>query len=245
MTGRLHGKNALVTGGTRGVGLGIVRALAWAGANVLACYRQDADAAETLARELKETGGEHHLVQADVTAADDVTALIAQASERFGDLHVVVNNAGAISHVPFAELTLAEWHRVIDTNLTAAALVIQQALPLLKPGSSIINVGSRVATVGIPLRAHYTAAKAGLTGLTRSLAKELGPSGVRVNLIAPGVIETEEAKQLPAQRREHYTRLAALGRLGQPEEIGAAVVFLASDDASYITGETLHIDGGI
>lgn len=245
MSQRIDGKNVLVTGGTRGVGEGIVLALARAGANVLACYRQDTESAQALARELKETGGDHHLVQADVTSTDDVATLAAQARERFGSLHALVNNAGAISHVPFAELTLAEWHRVIDTNLTAAAQVIQQALPLLEDGGSIISIGSRVATVGIPLRAHYTAAKAGLIGLTRSLAKELGPRGIRVNVIAPGVIETEEARQLPAERRAHYTRLAALGRLGQPDEVGAAVVFLASDESSYITGEVLHVDGGV
>ncbi len=245
MSIRLEGKNALVTGGSRGVGRGIVLALAQAGANVLTCYRRDAEAAQSLARELKETPGQHHVVQADVTRPDEVTELAGECRDRLGGLHVVVCNAGAISHVPFAELTLAEWHRVIDTNLTAAAQVIQQALPLLTDGGSVIGIGSRVATVGIPLRAHYTAAKAGLVGLSRSLARELGPRGIRVNVIAPGVIDTEEARQLPAERREHYTRLAALGRLGRPEEIGAAVVFLASDESSYITGETLHVDGGI
>jgi 3-oxoacyl-[acyl-carrier protein] reductase len=245
MSVRIEGVNALVTGGTRGVGLGIVLALARAGANVVTCYRQDGEAAQALARELKSTGGDHLLVQADVTAPDEVADLVSQARERFGSLQAVVNNAGAISHVPFADLTLAEWHRIIDTNLTAAAQVIQQTLPLMASGGSIINVGSRVATVGIPLRAHYTAAKAGLIGLTRSLAKEFGPIGIRVNLVAPGVIETEEARQLPAARREHYTRLAALGRLGRPDEVGAAVVFLASDESSYITGEILHVDGGI
>jgi 3-oxoacyl-[acyl-carrier protein] reductase len=245
MSIRLDGKNALVTGGTRGVGSGIVLALARAGANVISCYRQDAEAAHALAGDLKEIGGDHHLIQADVTDADDIAELIAESRECYGSLHVVVNNAGAISHVPFAELTVAEWHRVIDTNLTAAAQVIQHALPMISGGGSIINIGSRVATVGIPLRAHYTAAKAGLIGLTRSLAKELGPRGIRVNVIAPGVIETEEARKLPAERREHYTRLAALGRLGRPDEVGAAVVFLASDQSSYITGEILNVDGGI
>jgi 3-oxoacyl-[acyl-carrier protein] reductase len=245
MSIRIDGKNALVTGGTRGVGRAIALALAHAGASVVSCYRQDAEAAQALARDLKEAGGEHHVIQADLCQAGDVAGLIAGCRDRLGALHVVVNNAGAISHVPFAELTLAEWHRVIDTNLTAAAQVIQQALPLLSGGGSVINIGSRVATVGIPLRAHYTAAKAGLIGLSRSLAKELGPCGIRVNVIAPGVIDTEEARKLPAQRREHYTRLAALGRLGRPDEVGAAALFLASDESSYITGETLHVDGGI
>ena len=245
MSIRIDGKNALVTGGTRGVGRGIVLALAQAGASVTACYRQDEEAAQSLARDLKEVGGEHHVISADVCRSEDVAALIEQCRERMGALHIVVNNAGTISHVPFAELSLAEWHRVVDTNLTAAAQVIQQALPLLTSGSSVINVGSRVATVGIPLRAHYTAAKAGLIGLTRSLSKELGPLGIRVNLLAPGVIDTAAAGQLPAEIRTRYNALTALGRLGLPAEVGAAVVFLASDESSYITGETLHVDGGI
>jgi 3-oxoacyl-[acyl-carrier protein] reductase len=245
MSQRIDGKNVLVTGGTRGVGRGIARALARAGANVAACYRADAEAAEALARDLKETGGDHHVIRADVTSPGDVAFLMEQCRERLGTLHAVVNNAGTISHVPFGELTPAEWHRVIDTNLTAAAQVIQQALPLLPSGGSIINIGSRVATVGIPLRAHYTAAKAGLIGLTRSLCKELGPRGIRVNVVAPGVIDTAEAGQLPGEVRDRYNKLTALGRLGRPEEVGAAVVFLASDESSYITGETLHVDGGI
>jgi 3-oxoacyl-[acyl-carrier protein] reductase len=245
MSIRIDGKNALVTGGTRGLGRAIALALAQAGASVVTCYRADAEAAAQLARDLKETGREHHVLQADVSRPADVAALLAECRQRLGTLHVLVNNAGTISHVPFAQLTLAEWHRVIDTNLTAAAQVIQRALPLLADGGSIINVGSRVATVGLPLRAHYTAAKAGLTGLSRSLGKELGGRGIRVNVLAPGVIETEEARLLPRQRREHYTRLAALGRLGRPEEVAAAALFLASDASSYITGETLHVDGGV
>ena len=245
MSIRIDGKNALVTGGTRGLGRAIVLALARAGGNVVTCYREDAEQAEALARDLKETTGEHQVIRADLCQPGEVAGLVQECRERLGTLHVVVNNAATISHVPFAELTLAEWHRVVDTNLTAAAQVIQQALPLLADGSSIINVGSRVATVGIPLRAHYTAAKAGLAGLSRSLCKELGPRGIRVNVIAPGVIDTSAAKQLPAGLRERYNGLTALGRLGMPDEVAAAVLFLASDESSYITGETLNVDGGI
>lgn len=245
MSIRIDGKNALVTGGTRGLGRAIVLALARAGGNVVTCYREDAEAAEALTRDLKETTGEHLVIKADVSRPDEVAGLVQECRERLGALHVVVNNAGTISHVPFAELTLAEWHRVVDTNLTGPAQVIQEALPLLADGSSIVNVGSRVATVGIPLRAHYTAAKAGLAGLSRSLAKELGPRGIRINVIAPGVIDTSEAKQLPAGLRERYNALTALGRLGMPDEVAAAVLFLASDASSYITGETINVDGGI
>lgn len=239
----LAGRKALVTGGTRGIGREITRTLAAAGADVLACYRQDGGHVDDLARELKETPGEHHLVRADVSAPADIDALIAECRTRYGALDVVVNNAGTISHEPFETLDPAEWHRVLDTNLTAAYLVVQKALGLLRPGASVVNIGSRVATIGIPLRAHYTAAKAGMIGLTRSLCKELGPRGIRVNLVAPGVIAT--GADLPAEVRARYQGMTALRRLGEPAEIASVVCFLASDLAGYVTGETINVDGGI
>lgn len=249
MNAQLTGKNALVTGGTRGIGRSIVLNLAKAGANVLTCYRQEGEAVESLARELKEIGGEHHLVQADVSKVDDVELLVDEARTRLGSVEVLVNNAGVISHVPFADLPLEEWQRIIDTNLTAAFLVTQKALPLLGEGASVINVGSRAAVVGIPMRAHYTASKAGMIGLTRSLCKELGRQGIRVNLVAPGVINTDEAGALSDDEAEKYKQryqnLMALGRFGKPEEVAGAVIFLASDLSAYITGETIHVDGGV
>jgi 3-oxoacyl-[acyl-carrier protein] reductase len=137
----------------------------------------------------------------------------------------------------------------MDTSLTAGYLVVQEALPLLSAGSSVVFIGSRVATVGIPLRGHYTAAKAGLVGLARSLAKEFGSRGIRVNVVAPGVIETEEAAKLSAEERrayeQRYKSLIALGRFGRPADIARAVLFLASDLSGYVTGETINVDGGI
>jgi len=245
MTIQITQKNALVTGGTRGIGRAIVLALANAGANVVSCYRSDIEAADALATELKETGGQHHLCQADVSQADDVERLAAECRDQLGSLDIVVNSAGTISHIPFADLPLAEWERVISTNLTGTAMVIQKMLPLMPDGGSIINVGSRVATVGIPMRAHYTAAKAGVAGLTRSLCKELGPRGIRVNVVAPGVIATEEAANLPPQILARYRGLTALGRLGDPAEVADVVLFLASDLSRYVTGETVNVDGGI
>ncbi|MEV7027555.1 SDR family NAD(P)-dependent oxidoreductase [Kitasatospora sp. NPDC093558] len=245
----LTGKRILVTGGSRGIGRGIVLALARAGARTVACYRTESPAVAGLREELAATGAEHHLVQADVSVPEDVERLVSTAKEHFGALDVVVNNAGVISHVPFAELPLEEWRRVLDTNLTAPFMVIQKALPLLSAGSSVITVGSRAAVIGIPLRAHYTASKAGLIGLTRSLMKELGPKGIRVNLVAPGVIETEEFETAPpeevARVKSRYQGLTGLGRLGTPDEIAGAVLFLSSDLSRYVTGETIHVDGGI
>nr|BAJ52686.1 putative 3-oxoacyl-ACP reductase [Streptomyces sp. TA-0256] len=245
----LDGQHVLVTGGTRGIGRAVVLALAGAGADVITCHRQDSEEAQSLARELKELPGDHHLVKADVGDPDDVERLLDACKSRFGTLDTVVNNAGVISHVPFAELPLAEWQRIIAANLTAPFLVVQKALPLLSENASIVNIGSRVATVGLPLRAHYTASKAGVIGLSRSLAKELGPRGVRVNVVAPGVIETEEAARLDPQEYEalqqRYRHMTALGRLGLPAEVASVVTFLASPASAYLTGEIIHVDGGI
>jgi 3-oxoacyl-[acyl-carrier protein] reductase len=239
----LSGRKALVTGGTRGIGREITLALARAGADVLACSRSDGEHVAQLARELKETGGDHHLVRADVADAADVRALVRECADRFGRLDVVVNNAGVISHEPFERLAVDEWRRVLDTNLTGTYLVTQAALSLMDTGGSIVNIGSKVATVGIPLRAHYTAAKAGMVGLTRSLCKELGPRGIRVNLVAPGVIQTE--LELSDEVRARYQGMTALRRLGAPRDVAAVVCFLASDLAAYVTGETINVDGGV
>ncbi|MEU7834272.1 MULTISPECIES: SDR family NAD(P)-dependent oxidoreductase [unclassified Nonomuraea] len=240
---RLDGKRVLLTGGTRGIGHGLALALARAGARLVTCYRSDEDAAKLLAAELDELG-EHKVVRADVTDAGDVAALIDECGTYLGGLDVLVSNAGTISHVPFGELAVEEWQRVLDTNLTSMYRLVRQALPLLGEGASVIGIGSRSAFVGIPQRAHYTAAKAGLVGLVRSLAKELGPRGIRVNLVSPGVIDPGDGT-LPEPVRQRYEGLTALGRLGTPEEVAGPVLFLAGDQAGYVTGETIHVDGGI
>ncbi|BCL16756.1 SDR family NAD(P)-dependent oxidoreductase [Micromonospora sagamiensis] len=245
----LAGKNALVTGGTRGIGRAIVLTLAKAGANVVTCYRSEGEAVESLARELKDTPGQHHLVRADVGDAEQIDQLLAECKVRLGSLDVVVNNAGVISHIGYDDLSLADWHAVVDTNLTGTFLVIQKALPLMGEGASVVNIGSRVAKVGIPMRAHYTAAKAGLVGLTRSLCKELGRRGIRVNLVEPGVIATEEMARLTPEQRAameaRYAQLTSLGRLGHVDEVAEVVLFLASDKSRYVSGAQIPVDGGI
>jgi 3-oxoacyl-[acyl-carrier protein] reductase len=243
----LEGKNVLVTGGSRGIGRGIVHALARAGANVAAVYRTRSEAVDQLERELKEIGGRSTLIQADVSDSAAVEQLFAEYAEFADTVDVLVNNAGTISHIPFQELTEAEWRRVLDTNLTAPFLVSQRAIPLIPAGGSIINIGSKLARVGLPLRTHYIASKAGMEGLNRSLAKELGPKQIRVNLVAPGVIETEAVTDptVLAAMREKYSNLTALGRLGQTDDVAGVVLFLASDLSKYMTGEIVTVDGGI
>ncbi|MFE0021547.1 SDR family NAD(P)-dependent oxidoreductase [Amycolatopsis sp. NPDC059021] len=245
----LDGKKALVTGGARGVGRGIVLALARAGADVITCCRQDSEAARSLERELAEIGGKHHVLRKDLVEPEQIASLFDEIRVHFGELDLVVNNAGAISHVPYEKLTLAEWHRIVDTNLTAAFLVTQHAIPLLGSSGSVVSIGSKSAEVGIPLRAHYTATKAALVGLTRSLAKEYGSTGLRFNVLALGVIATEALDAMPAEQREamieRYAAKTALGRLGTPAEVADAVLWLASDLSRYVTGATIHVDGGI
>lgn len=239
----LTGKKILVTGGTRGIGREITRTLSRAGAELVVCYRSDKESASSLSQELKEEGAVHHLIQADVGVQEDIEKISRTCKSRFDTLDTVINNAGAISHIPFDELPLEEWKKVLDANLLGTARLIGETSKLLVSGSSIINVGSRVATVGIPLRAHYTASKAGLIGLTRSLAKEMGPRGIRVNVLAPGPIETDI--EIPEAVREKYENLISLGRMGGPKEVANVALFLASDLSTFISGETVNVDGGI
>ncbi|WP_042388968.1 SDR family NAD(P)-dependent oxidoreductase [Streptacidiphilus melanogenes] len=245
----LTGKKALVTGGTRGVGRGIVLALARAGVDVVTCYQQPGEAVTALERDLKEIGGDHLVVQADVSDPAQVAALVEHARTKFGRLDLVVNNAGAISHIPYAELPVEEFQRVFAVNVTGAHLVIQNSLPLLSAGSSVVSIGSKAVDAGIPLRSHYTATKAALAGLNRSLAKEFGSKGIRFNVVALGVVETENLYKMPEEQRalmvERYSAKTALGRLGLPEEVAGAILWLASDLSRYVTGSTVSVDGGI
>lgn len=244
----LTGTRALVTGGTRGVGRGIVLGLARAGAQVITCYRRVSEAAAELERDLKEIGGRHHVLRADLADPDQITGLVEECGARLGQLDLVVGNAGAHGRAACQDLALGEWRRVFDGNLTAAYRLIREALPLLAPGASVINIGDRHAELGLPAQAHYAAAKAGLVGLTRALAVELGPRGIRVNLVSPGTIRTEALDALPHQARESITRRyadrTALGRLGDPDDVAGAVLWLASDLSRYVTGATIHVDGG-
>jgi 3-oxoacyl-[acyl-carrier protein] reductase len=181
----------------------------------------------------------------DVTDEGSVKSLVDDTVERYGKIDVLVNNAGAVSHKMLADLDYDEWRRVLDTNLTSMYLVTRAAAAVMPEGGSIINVGSGVAMVGMPARTHYGSSKAGVIGFTRALTKELGPRGIRTNTITPGIIETDQVAGLTPEQRTRYESMASLGRLGQPEDIAAVALFLASDMSSFVSGATIAVDGGI
>ncbi|MEV0593257.1 SDR family NAD(P)-dependent oxidoreductase [Nonomuraea cavernae] len=230
----LAGKRVLVTGGSRGIGAATARALAAAGARVVACHRGEPALLS------------YELVTADVTQEAEVAALADTCAERLGGLDVLVNNAGVDGVCPVDKLDPGQWHEIMDANLTSAFLVTRQALSLLSDGASVVNLSASVALRGRPASAHYTASKAALIGLTRSLARELGPRGIRVNTVAPGVVDAADpGAGPPPQLRERLAGMTALGRLGTADEVAAAVLFLAGDQSRYITGTTLYVDGGM
>ena len=241
----LAGKRVLVTGGTRGIGRATATAFARAGARVVTCHHRAGDDADSLARELKALGAGNLVVPADVTAAPDVAHLLQTCATALGGLDVLVNNVGVDARVPFAALDDTEWYRVLDHNVTAAYRVTQAALEVLGDGSSVVNVGASVALRGRALSVHYTAAKAALLGLSRGLAKELGPRGIRVNTVSPGVTAAAPEDELPPPVLRQLLAATALGRLATPQDVAGAILFLAGDTARFVSGVDLAVDGGI
>jgi 3-oxoacyl-[acyl-carrier protein] reductase len=240
-----RGVRVLVTGGSRGIGRAIAVRFAEQGASGVVCHRRPSADAASLAVELAHRPGDWQVVEADVADPESVSSLVSGARARLGGIDVLVNNAGVVSHVELDRMELDQWRDVLDTNLTAMYLTTRACAGGMGAGGSVINVTSAVALVGLPGRTHYTASKAGVIGFTRSLAKELGPRGIRANAIAPGVIDTDQASGLTPEQRVRYAQLAALGRLGSPEDVADAALFLASDAARFVSGVTLNVDGGI
>ncbi|MFF9812499.1 SDR family NAD(P)-dependent oxidoreductase [Streptomyces sp. NPDC014006] len=247
MTAAAAAQRVLVTGGTKGIGRATALAFARAGARLLVSYGHDGEAAKALAAELEALGADFDTVQADLTTREGAETLARAVTGRFGEggLDVLVNNLGVDGHTPFDALSDAEWRRVLDHNTTSVYLVTQSLLGALAEGASVVSIGASVALRGRPLGVHYTTSKAALVGFTRALAKELGPRGVRVNLVAPGVTETEPGAGLPPQLAAKLAGLTALGRLGRPEDVAGAVLYLAGASAAYVTGTTIEVDGGI
>jgi 3-oxoacyl-[acyl-carrier protein] reductase len=238
----LDGKVALVTGGARGIGESISRELTRAGARVAVNYRAGAEAAEALAAELGAVP-----LQADVADVGEATALVEQVENELGPIDVLVNNAGITRDTLIVRMSDEEWDAVIDTNLRGVFNTCRAvARGMLKRRSGVIvNMTSVVGLHGNAGQANYAASKAGIVGLTKSLAKELGSRGVRVNAVAPGYITTALTSSLSEELQQAVLGATALGRLGEPEDVAGAVRFLCSEEARYVTGVVLQVDGGL
>jgi NAD(P)-dependent dehydrogenase (short-subunit alcohol dehydrogenase family) len=247
----LSGKFALVTGSSRGIGSGIAKALATQGANVAVNCASTMDKCEWVAGEIKGMGRDSISLQADVSKKADVVAMFKEIDEKWGRLDILVNNAGVIDYADFEDITEKSWDRVLDVNLKGQFLCAQQAAKLMEKNNwgRIINIASiSSGGVGIGFKniAHYTASKGGVVALTENMALELAPKGINVNAIAPGSIESDMSSAVYKDEKLLKATVSQIpkGRMGKPEDIGAAAVFLASNEADYITGVTLYVDGG-
>jgi NAD(P)-dependent dehydrogenase (short-subunit alcohol dehydrogenase family) len=243
----LEGRSAIVTGASRGVGKGIALALARAGCRVAVNYGSSkAQAAETVA-EAQALGVEAFAVQGNVSAAGDVERMMDTVVSRWPRLDILINNAGVQTWTPLVDVTEAEWDFVMDTNLKGCFLCTQAAARRMKAqgGGTIVNIGSGCSKVPFPKLVAYTASKGGIEMLTRVSAVELGPAGIRVNSVAPGAIEIERTQEENPDYASLWGKVTPLRRVGTPADVGAAVVFLVSDAASFISGQTLWVDGAL
>jgi 3-oxoacyl-[acyl-carrier protein] reductase len=248
MSQRLTGKVAVVTGASKGIGASIALHLAAEGAAVVVNYASSKEGAERVVAEITGKGGRAIAVQANVARQADIRRLFAEAKKAFGRLDILVNNAGIYEFAPLEDVTPEHFHKQFDLNVLGLILTTQEAVKHLGAGGgSIINISSVAATAAPPTASVYSATKAAVDAVTRSLAKELGPRQIRVNSINPGMVETEGVRAAgitESDFRRQFEAQTPLGRIGQPQDIGPAAVFLASDESGWITGETLHIAGG-
>ena len=244
---KLQDKAAIVTGAGRGIGRAVALGLAQEGARVVVNYSRSAEAADEVVRMITDRGGDALAVQGDVADATQVDALVTAAMERWGRVDILVNNAGVTRDKLILRMTEADWDAVIDTNLKGAFLCAKAVAPrMVKQRSGVIvNIGSVIGTAGGAGQVNYSASKAGLVGLTKSLAKELGGRNVRVNAVAPGFIETDMTQTLKEEYRETIRKQIPLERFGTGEDIANVVVFLCTEGAAYIQGDVITVDGGL
>ena len=242
----LSGKTAIVTGSGQGIGLATATALHTAGANVVINYFDDsAGTNRGLAESVVNNFGERSIAcAADVRNTDELNAMVEKTVAEFGSLDILVNNAGILRDRSVKKMTLQEWTDVIDTNLTGVFNSCQAAMPHLAKNGAIINVASLSAVTGFFGQANYASAKAGVITLTKVLSKELARQNIRVNAVAPGVVDTEMGKSIPEENRKVMLTNVPLGRFAEPSEIADVILFLASDLSTYVTGQTLHVNGG-
>ncbi len=240
----LDGKTALITGASRGIGRATAVTFAREGAFIGVNYRNsDSAANETLKSVQQYSDG--MLLQADVSQEDEIKDMIEQLADERDSIDIVVNNAGIYKRATIDDKTAGDWQRVIDVNLTGCFLVAKHALPHVPDGGRLIFISSQRGFKGSPHGADYAASKAGVLGLMRSLARELAKRNITSNAVAPGTVDTDMISGLSGERRKKYVRRIPMKRLGRPEEIADACLYLASDMASYVTGETINVNGGL
>jgi 3-oxoacyl-[acyl-carrier protein] reductase len=250
MAGRLTGKAAVVTGASKGIGAAIAKHLAAEGAAVVVNYASSKADAERVVAEITGEGGRAVAVQADLAKPAEIERLFAESNKAFGRLDILVNNAGVYQFAPLEAVTPEHFHKLFDLNVLGLILSTQEALKYFgREGGSVINISSVVSTSAVPTGSVYSATKAAVDALTRSLAKELGARGIRVNSVNPGMVETEGTASQgitagESDFRRQVESQTPLGRIGQPRDIAPAVSFLASSDSAWITGETFYISGG-